>query len=159
MNHSQKIYQCYIIYIIRFRNCSDKSIATEHCSSAKYVQTRLLKFVTLFLLLACQHVSARLPLDGYPWNLILDTFVKVSRGSTNWVKIWQKSDILFEDLYTTQFLHKVIVVQYSIFLYCCHCRVAKRHRNNALFLFHCNKVTRTPFNVTLYARLYFFIAK
>ena len=33
--------------------------------------------------------------------------------------------------------------------------VVKRYRNNAFLLFYCNKVTRTPFNMALYAHLSF----
>jgi hypothetical protein len=47
-------------------------------------------------------------------------------------------------------------VQYSIFLYCCHCRVTQKITELMHFLlFHCNKVTRTPFNMALYAHLSF----
>lgn len=36
------------------------------------------------------HVSERLPLDGLPWNLILGTFMEVSREKLNLVKIQKK---------------------------------------------------------------------
>ena len=34
----------------------------------------------------CPHVSARLPLDGFPWNFILATFMKICRETPNLVK-------------------------------------------------------------------------
>jgi hypothetical protein len=37
----------------------------------------------------CPQVSARLPLDGFPWNLILGTSMKICRENTNLPKIGQ----------------------------------------------------------------------
>jgi len=36
------------------------------------------------------HISAWIPLDGLPWNLILGTSKKIRRHIQNFVKIWQK---------------------------------------------------------------------
>jgi hypothetical protein len=37
----------------------------------------------------CRHVSAPLPLDGFPWNLIFGTLMKICPGNPNLAKIGQ----------------------------------------------------------------------
>jgi len=39
--------------------------------------------------LVLPNVSARLTLYGFPWNLLLGTFMKIRQGNSNWVKIGQ----------------------------------------------------------------------
>jgi hypothetical protein len=41
------------------------------------------------------HVSTRLPLDGFSWNLILGTSTKICRETPNLVKIWRKYRALY----------------------------------------------------------------
>ena len=38
----------------------------------------------------CPHVSARLPQDGFPWNFMMGTSIKICRETPNFVKIEQK---------------------------------------------------------------------
>ena len=54
--------------------------------------------------LVCSRVSARLPLNGISWNLVLDTFVKICQGTSSYVlcqdnsnldKIGQKYPVLY----------------------------------------------------------------
>ena len=50
---------------------------------------------------ACLHRTARLPLDGFCWNLIFETFSKIFRENSSLIKMWQKLRVL----YTTTFPH------------------------------------------------------
>ena len=40
-------------------------------------------------------LSAWLPLDGLPWNLILEIFMKLCQGVPNFIKIGQKRGVLY----------------------------------------------------------------
>jgi hypothetical protein len=43
----------------------------------------------------CPHVSARPPLDGFPWNLILGTFTEICRVTANLIELGQKYQTLY----------------------------------------------------------------
>lgn len=49
-----------------------------------YILPSVRPSVRLFI---CTHISARFPLDGSPWNLILGNFMKMLRENTSLVKI------------------------------------------------------------------------
>ena len=52
----------------------------------------------------------RFPLDGFSWNFIFEYFSKICRENSSFIKIWQKTDILYEDV------RKFIVPSRWIFL-------------------------------------------
>ena len=43
-----------------------------------------------FHMFICPHVSVPLPPEGFPWNLILRTYLKISRANPKFDKIWHK---------------------------------------------------------------------
>ena len=47
----------------------------------------------------CSHAWTRLPLDGFPWNLILVTFIKICPENSSLVKIAQKYRALYMKTY------------------------------------------------------------
>jgi hypothetical protein len=49
------------------------------CGSSHFRPVRIAVKTLSFVLSVCPHVSARVPLDGYPWNLILGTFMNACR--------------------------------------------------------------------------------
>jgi len=48
-----------------------------------------------FVMSVRPHVSARRPLDGFPWNLVLRTFMEICQGTPDLVHIGQKCRLLF----------------------------------------------------------------
>jgi hypothetical protein len=102
---------------------------------------RLLSYKKRLLASSCPpHVPAWLPLDGFPWNLIMGTSMKICWKSPNLVKIRQK----YEDLRTfyccwlQKFTIKAFLCNTQFFLCCWQLNVAEQHTQNALLHFHCN---------------------
>jgi hypothetical protein len=48
-----------------------------------------------FVMSVCPHGTTRLPLDGFWWNLIFETFSKICWENSNFVKILQKWPVLY----------------------------------------------------------------
>ena len=53
------------------------------------------KATVSFVMSVRLHVSARRPLDGFPWNLVLRTFMEICRGTPSLVHVGQKYPLLF----------------------------------------------------------------
>jgi len=112
---------------------------------------------------ACPHSSARLQLNGLPWNFILGNFMKIRRESTNFVKIGQKCLALYMKIWVRFIaagainstlkhlctaLHIIMLlavtcssgmcVQHSIFLCYWPWRVSQECTENAFIPFRCN---------------------
>ena len=73
------------------------------------------------------HVTARVPLDGFPWDFVLGTFMKSCREPIS----------LMSDENIGHFVWRLSTL-YSIFLYCWQWRVTKQYTQNELLRFHCN---------------------
>jgi len=55
------------------------------------LRKRLLASSCLFVCPSVRpHGSARLPLDGFSWNLIFEYFSKICRENSRFIKIWQE---------------------------------------------------------------------
>jgi hypothetical protein len=66
-------------------------------ASGKGVAARLAAFVTSgrkiaksFVVPLCQRATARLPLDGVSWNLIVECFSKIFRENSSSIEIWEE---------------------------------------------------------------------
>jgi hypothetical protein len=61
-----------------------------------FIQSRKARIKFMFICLSvCPHITARLSLDGIPWNSILGTFMKICREIRNFFKIGKKCQILY----------------------------------------------------------------
>jgi hypothetical protein len=50
----------------------------------------LRKATISFVMSVCPHGTTRLPLDGFWWTLIFETFSKICQENSSFIKIWRK---------------------------------------------------------------------
>jgi hypothetical protein len=105
---------------------------------------------------ACSHALARIPLHGFSWNLILDTFMKICRQTRDFAKNAQQHQALHMDtkvrLYhsqqyelfygsTTVQRESTVAVQWQHWkiVYCWHLHVSrKQYKRNVVLRFNGN---------------------
>jgi len=64
--------------------------STSYWARSHSCEKKTIIFVSSVYPSVCPQISARLPLDGFPWNLILGTSMKIWREPPNLFKIGQK---------------------------------------------------------------------
>jgi hypothetical protein len=112
VRHSVVVCLCTIL-----RNSNDTFWTRVDISSERRL---LLRHVCQSVRLVCLHVSARLPVDGFSWNLIRVTFTKVCLETSNLIENGKKSKTSDDNRRTL-----VCLQQYKIF--CSSAKVQREH--------------------------------
>jgi hypothetical protein len=118
-----------------------------------YMLSRLWKNYHDWTSVQCLHVPSKLPVEGFPWNLVLVTSMKVPWETTKLVKIGQNvghlSWILLLPEIQMRYKNILCDIQYFILLTVTCSWTA---HTESIAAFHSTVVKRTRHNVTLYVQ-------
>jgi hypothetical protein len=88
----------------------------------------------------CPHVPSRIQMEGFPWNLILGTFMEICREDSNLVTVGQKCRALCMKNWVC-FVVSGDISSPEVHCYASHCwqwYVAQKCTDGALLHYHCN---------------------